>query len=189
MEKQRGETIAGAGVDHDAPKPPANTRWANQQRVNITDWDGEGVSTETGRRSVCIDRRRRDKIRLFRRGGRIGQIDLDVRIQIIAERGFGDPSQEQLVGSNCIRGVRRGRAVFDRAGGGFLLDEGDEAGDVVFGGWCRVDVDLSWNVRRATLQNEKTYLALAIQQLHPPPRLGVTDSIVLALFIVRHGVE
>jgi hypothetical protein len=34
-----------------------------------------------------------------------------------------------------------------------------------------------------------THLALAIQQLHAPAGLCVTDGIVLALFIVGHGVE
>lgn len=35
----------------------------------------------------------------------------------------------------------------------------------------------------------RAYLALGKQQLHAPPRLGMCNGVVAALFIVTHGVE
>ena len=70
----------------------------------------------------------------------VGEVDFDVDIGGFAELGFGDPCKEEVGGGRGSLGVGRGGAVAGRDV--FLLEEGDVAGDVVFGGGGGVDVDL-----------------------------------------------
>jgi hypothetical protein len=76
----------------------------------------------------------------------------------------------------------------------FLLEEGYEAGDIVFGrrGWVDVNlcstVSFSGGVPRH-MSDRCTDLALGVEELDTPSRLGMCDSVVFALFVIAHSIE
>lgn len=84
-------------------------------------------------------RKRRDEISLSRRGVAIGQVNSHVGTVGIAQRRLGDPCKKVGSGFVAVGGSEHGRVGGRRW---LLLDEGDEAGNVVFGGGSGMNVDL-----------------------------------------------
>lgn len=84
----------------------------------------------------------RDEVGLSRGFLAVGEVDFDVDVGGFAELGFGDPCKEEVGRGRGGLGIGRGGAI---AGPDvFLLEEGDVAGDIVFGRGGGVDVDLEW---------------------------------------------
>ena len=141
MEEQGREAVARTGVDDDASKPPADARWSDQYRVYLTQRYGKGI-----RASIAAvrgrGRRRRNEVRLLWWRGVVGQVDFDVDIVGISERGLRHPGQQQRGRGDGARGGRRCRTGFCGLRRGLLLYEGYEAGDVVLCRGRRVDVNL-----------------------------------------------
>jgi hypothetical protein len=70
----------------------------------------------------------------------------------------------------------------------FLLDEGDETSDIVFGGGSGMNVDLYTGQLGAQLKMGKSYFAFGEEQLDPSLRGGLGDGIVLIFVVVTHSV-
>lgn len=99
VEEEGGETIAGAGVDDQTAKPPAQTGWAHEQGVDVGQRNGKGVQADGvfgggGCGGGGGRGKGRDEVALAGEGGFIRQVDFDVGIVGIAEGGFGDPGEE-----------------------------------------------------------------------------------------------
>ena len=86
-----------------------------------------------------------------------------------------------------------------------MLEEGYEAGDIVFGRRRWVDIDLRLVVSLPGAMTHvtdvmveesvvwhgggRTDLAFGVEELDTSPGLGMCDSIVFSLFIIAHVIE
>ncbi len=82
-----------------------------------------------------------------------------------------------------------------------MLEEGDVAGDVILGGWGRVDVDLEQCVSRREkrrfvgpsidrlMEDRVACLALGEEEFDTPTGVGMGDGVVITFLVVAHGVE
>jgi len=90
VEEEGWEGVAGARVDDHAAEPPAETWGSDEQAVDRSDGDREGVMSN-GTRVCCGCWRRGYEVGLLGRRVAFGEVNFDVCVEGVSKGVFGKP--------------------------------------------------------------------------------------------------